>query len=211
MTTEQPPEQPPGAPRPPALRVSHADRDQVVELLREAAADGRLTADELDQRVEAALGARTGADLAVLTTDLPAAPARPAPQAKDLIRIDQRFGDAKRGGRWTVPRRMEIKSTAGSVKLDFTEAVITAGTLDIELDLGLGADLTLVTRPGIVVLSDDLAVRMGDVKDRSPQPEAGAPPPELTIELSGRVRGGDIVVRRPRRTPGQWLRREPRP
>ena len=60
----------------PELRASHEDRDRVVELLRVAAGDGRLTADELDQRLEAALTARTQRELVVLTADLPAAPGR---------------------------------------------------------------------------------------------------------------------------------------
>src|SRR5215472_18755961 len=55
------------------LRASHRDRDRVVEILRVAAGDGRLTSEELDERLEAALTARTYAELAVLTTDLPAA------------------------------------------------------------------------------------------------------------------------------------------
>lgn len=55
------------------LRASHEDRDRVVELLRVAAGDGRLTAEELDQRLERALTARTYRELAVLTRDLPAA------------------------------------------------------------------------------------------------------------------------------------------
>ena len=38
-----------------ALRVSHEDRDQVAEALRVAAGDGRLTSDELDERLERAL------------------------------------------------------------------------------------------------------------------------------------------------------------
>src|SRR5258708_31924373 len=54
------------------LRASHADRDQVVELLRVAAGDGRLSAEELDDRLECALTARTYAELAALTVDLPA-------------------------------------------------------------------------------------------------------------------------------------------
>ena len=41
------------------LRASHEDRDRIVELLRMAAGDGRLTAEELDQRLEVALTART--------------------------------------------------------------------------------------------------------------------------------------------------------
>jgi hypothetical protein len=66
-------------------RASHADREQVVGALQAAFVQGRLTADELDERVGQALAARTYAELAALTTDLPAdpAPARqpaPAPQ-----------------------------------------------------------------------------------------------------------------------------------
>ncbi|MER7582404.1 DUF1707 domain-containing protein [Kitasatospora sp. NPDC097691] len=59
------------------LRVSHADRDRMVEILRDAAADGRLDAEELEERVERALTARTFADLAPLTEDLPVAPPVP--------------------------------------------------------------------------------------------------------------------------------------
>jgi hypothetical protein len=211
MTVEQPPSgdavaRPDPVPAP-GIRVSHADRDRVVEVLRDAAGDGRLTGDELDERVEAALAARTGSDLAALTADLPAPPAEPGSQPKDLVKINQRFGNIDRTGRWVVPKRMEIKVTAGDVKLDFTEAVITSGTLHIEVDLGFGAELVLVTKPGIVVLTDDLTMRMGDVKVRDPHTDSDGPV-ILSIDVSGRLRGGDIKVRRQRRSPGQWLRRE---
>jgi Domain of unknown function (DUF1707) len=46
------------------LRASHADREQVVELLKAAFVQGRLTQDELDGRIGQALAARTSADLA---------------------------------------------------------------------------------------------------------------------------------------------------
>jgi hypothetical protein len=58
------------------LRASHADREQVVDVLKAAFVQGRLTQDELDTRVGQALAARTRADLAALTTDLPAEPDR---------------------------------------------------------------------------------------------------------------------------------------
>ena len=45
------------------LRASHADRDQVVELLRVAAGDGRLSPEELDDRLERALTAKIYAEL----------------------------------------------------------------------------------------------------------------------------------------------------
>jgi hypothetical protein len=197
----------PGPGAEPELRASHADRDRVVEVLTVAAGDGLITAVELDERLEAALSARTRSELAVLTADLPQNGIQR--QAKDLVRIDQRFGDVTRTGRWVVPRRMEIRLTAGDVKLDFTEAVITQGTLHIDVDLGIGGDLTLVTRPGIVVDTDGLSGRLGDVKVRD---VAGPNTPViLQVELAGRVRGGGVVARLPRRTFLQWLLRKPRP
>jgi hypothetical protein len=62
------------------LRASHADREQVVDLLKAAFVQGRLTQDELDGRIGQALAARTYAELATLTADLPAEPER-APTA----------------------------------------------------------------------------------------------------------------------------------
>lgn len=191
----------------PELRASHADRDRAAEILSAAAGDGRLTAAELDERLEAALSARTSSELAALTADLP--PSGIQRQAKDMVRIDQRFGDVTRTGHWVVPRRMEIRLTAGEVKLDFTEALITQDTLRIDVDLGIGGDLILVTRPGIVVDTDGLTGRLGEVKVRHvTDPRA---PVTLRVELVGRVRGGDVVVRLPRRTFWQWLLRKPRP
>jgi hypothetical protein len=54
------------------LRAAHADREQVVEALKDAFVQGRLTRDELDMRAGQALAARTSVELAVLTADIPA-------------------------------------------------------------------------------------------------------------------------------------------
>jgi hypothetical protein len=201
------------------LRASHQDRDRVVEVLRVAAGDGRLTAEELDQRLEAALTARTYGELAVLTTDLPTAPGAAGPalapvvaaEPKDLIRIDCGSGSAKRDGRWVVPNRMEVRVASGSVKLDFTEAVITTPTLTIDAEVRSGS-LLLVTWPGIEVDTDDVSVRSGDVKVRTPWgPQV---PVRLRIVVTGKVNSGTIRVRPPRpphRTFWQWLTRQPRP
>ena len=121
------------------LRASHGDRDRAVELLRVAAGDGRLTAEELDERLEAALTARTYGELAALTTDLPAAPdsaaGAPVPEPKDLARIHCHGSSVTRDGRWLVPQRMEVRVTGGSVTLDFTEAVIVQPSLLIDADV----------------------------------------------------------------------------
>ena len=65
--------------RDPDLRVSQADRDEVVAVLAGHFADGRLTVEEYEERVETAFAARTGRDLEPLLTDLPAADPPPAP------------------------------------------------------------------------------------------------------------------------------------
>jgi hypothetical protein len=60
------------------LRAAHADRELVIDLLKTAFVQGRLTKDELDARAGSALAARTYAQLAALTDDIPAAPRLPA-------------------------------------------------------------------------------------------------------------------------------------
>jgi len=55
------------------LRASHADREQVIQALKAAFVRGQLTRDELGMRAGQALAARTGAELAALTADIPGA------------------------------------------------------------------------------------------------------------------------------------------
>lgn len=194
------------------MRASHEDRDRVVELLRVAAGDGRLTAEELDQRLELALTARTLGELAVLSADLPTGPISSArgqaPTPKDAIRINCRSGNAKRDGRWLVPRRIEVRVTSGHVMLDFTEAIITQPVLQIDAQVRSGT-LRLLTVPGVDIDVDDVTVRSGSVKIRAPwDPDV---PVILRVEVSGTVRSGRISARPRRRTFWQWLGRRPKP
>jgi hypothetical protein len=131
----------------------------------------------------------------VLTADLVAGPDRPGAavaRAEDVIRIDQRGGMVQRGGRWMVPRRLELRVSWCDVILDFTKAVIVADTLLIDIN-GRGGALILVLGPGIVVDVDDLAVRYTDVDVRS-DAEPGVPV-VLRVRLSGRMRYGHIETR----------------
>ena len=183
--------------RPVGQLASHADRDRVVEVLRTAAGDGRLTAGELDQRLEAALTARTLADLEPLLTDLTPA----AAEAPDLARIDCGSGTAKRDSSWVVPRRLEINIGGGSVRLDFQQAVVAVPELRISVQIA-GGSLKLITRPGIVVDTGEVAVGSGSVKVVAPPAEPGVPV-ELRVRVSGRVGSGTLVAR-PARRPGRW-------
>jgi hypothetical protein len=194
------------------LRASHDDRDRVVELLRVSAGDGRLTAEELDERLELAMTARTYGELARLVADLPeqrtvASPAM-APQAKDVVRIDTRSGHVRRVDRWVVPQRMEVKVTSGHVLLDLTQAVITEPVLKLDIDVRSG-DVRVLTRPGIVVDADDVAIRSGNVRVKAPwDPDV---PVRLRVEVTGKVGSGHFIARPKYRTFWQWLTRQPKP
>ncbi|MFC5799873.1 DUF1707 SHOCT-like domain-containing protein [Streptomyces formicae] len=194
----------------PELRASHADRDRVVDVLRIAAGDGLLAADELDERLEAALSARTLSELTALTVDLPAVSASTGTavaEVKDVLRIEGiHSGAVERVGRWVVPRRLELATAWCEVTLDFTQAVITQDTLRIDINTA-GKKLTLITKPGIVVDAGALSLVHSKIKIRQ-APDRGTPV-TLRVELVGTTTHGRVVVRPARRTFGQWLLRKP--
>src|SRR5580704_3450695 len=178
---------------PPEVRASDADRDRVVDVLRTGVGDGRLTADEFGERMEAALSARTLGELAVLTADLVTGIAHAAAaRAEEVVRIDQKGGSVQRTGQWLVPQRLEVRSSWCDVTLDFTEAVIVEDTLVVEVDMRGGA-LVMVTRPDVVVDAGSLRVRYTDVDVRS----GGEPgvPVVLRVRLTGRMKYGSVEVR----------------
>ena len=114
------------------MRVSDADREQAAEVLREAAGQGRISMDELDERLELAYAAKTYADLAAVTRDLPqhGAALSPAggmvpagriggtPRNKFSVAI---MSGARRMGSWVVPRRYVAVAVMGGVELDLRD------------------------------------------------------------------------------------------
>lgn len=172
----------------PEVRASHGDRDRVVEVLRIAAGDGRLTSEELEERVERALVARTQGELAALVADLPAE----ALTAEDIV-VEQRGGNWSRAGEWTVPGRITVRTHLCRVTLDFTRAVITSRTLRVDLDMEHGK-LVIVGGPGIAIDSDRLNLSYSQVKRAS---NDAVPDPRLHIQLSGTLRHAKVVEQRP--------------
>ncbi|MEO3751211.1 DUF1707 domain-containing protein [Streptomyces sp. B6B3] len=173
----------------PDLRASHEDRDRVVEALRIAGGDGRLSAEELDSRLESALSARTLGELAELTADLPVAPAA---QGKDVLVVQQHGGRYVREGRWSVPRRIELRPQLCRVTLDFTDALITADVVRIETDMVHGK-LFLVTSPDIVIDTDGLNLTYSKLKLR---PRNSADAARLRIELVGQLLHAKVIEKR---------------
>jgi len=192
----------------PDMRASDADRDRVIDVLRTALGEGRLTPDEFEERIQAVLSARTFGELTPFTADLPPSePGRyvpsaivpPAAPAEEEIRIVQKGGSVSRTGHWTVPRRIDLRPSWCDVTLDFTDAVLTHDRLVIDMKMR-GGILTLVAGPGVVVDAEGLTVRYTEVEMR-PSAEPGAKV-VLRVELVGRMRYGRIEVRRPGRPPG---------
>lgn len=120
------------------LRASDADRDHFADILREALAEGRLTAEEHAERVEGVYTAKTVGELEPYVRDLPgtrqarATPAYisapqhpsvgaiPAEPDENVVAV---FSAAVRKGRWRAGRRLHAYSVFGSVEIDLSEAV----------------------------------------------------------------------------------------
>ncbi|MGH3203888.1 MAG: DUF1707 SHOCT-like domain-containing protein [Streptosporangiaceae bacterium] len=189
----------------PALRASDADRDRVIDVLRAAVADGRLDPAEFDERLDAALAARTLDALTPLTADLIAAPGSrgaltlplagaPAEPASELVTIREKHGAVRRDGRWTLPHRLAVRTAWCHVLLDLTSAVRSGPELIIELNVR-GGNLDLVLAPGMVVDANGLSVRHTRLAISR---DAGDGTPEtLSVHLVGRIKHGRIGTRWP--------------
>ncbi|TDC86277.1 DUF1707 domain-containing protein [Actinomadura sp. 7K507] len=189
-------------PRPPAQRASDADRDRVIELLRAAVADGRLDPAEFDERLDAALAARTIDALNPLVADLIAAPGggaltppfagTPSEPAPERLTIKERHGTVRREGRWTLPHRLRLRTAWSDVTLDLTNAVRSAPELVIDLRVS-GGNVELVLAPDMVVDANDLSVRHGSLEIST---DAGdGTPATLHVHLAGRMRHGRVATR----------------
>ncbi|HET9170573.1 MAG TPA: hypothetical protein VFN97_14125, partial [Actinospica sp.] len=83
-------------------------------------------------------------------------------------------------------------------------AVISGPTLQIEATVRSGS-LTIVTKPGIEVIMEEVSVNSGSAKVRQPK-DAAPVPTMLRVTVSGSVRSGSITARPPRRGFLDWLR-----
>ena len=183
------------------LRAAHADREHVIEVLKVAFVQGRLTKDELDARVGQAFASRTYAELAAVTADIPAEAAapRPRPAARP-----QRPGNAtlKKGA--LVITAATIVAVGVWVAALSTDAVI----------LGLLAWKVTVTWLGIVLLARTVMLdsllqkRSGRRLPPRHTPDAGGPAPRRPEQVG---RAGELppIDRTPGTTAEAALRRRP--
>ncbi|MER6606867.1 DUF1707 domain-containing protein [Streptomyces sp. NPDC000927] len=171
------------------LRASDADREAVVDQLREAAAEGRIDLDELDARLGLALSAKTCAELVPLTEDLvPVAVA-----AGEPLVLDGGMHGASRSGRWKVPPAIRARAGAGGVRIDFTLADCRWREIELDVHGGMGG-VKIVVPQGWAVQTDELSLGLGGLKDRTTGERVpGAP----LLRLTGSCGMGGVTVRHP--------------
>jgi DUF1707 SHOCT-like domain/Cell wall-active antibiotics response LiaF, C-terminal len=199
------------------VRVSDAEREAVVERLRVATVEGRLTLSELTERTEAAYTATTRGDLVPITADLPAqtgspaAPPRPTAHA-DRERVVAVMGDSKRQGRWRVERPLAALAVMGDVVLDLRGAEVLQGEVDITATAVMG-DVEIYVPDGVDVQLSGIAV-MGDKKVAVREAPAGQTAPKVVVKataIMGDVKViGDSYAEPARRTLRAWLTRDDR-
>jgi DUF1707 SHOCT-like domain/Cell wall-active antibiotics response LiaF, C-terminal len=177
----------------PEVLASDAEREGASKRLRDAAAEGRLTLEEFTERLDRTYAARTRAELAELTSDLPAAasaqpaPVRAATRARKVVAV---FGNTERRGRWRVGERTRCVTFAGNAKIDLRDAILEGPDATIDVFCAMG-NLELIVPEGVDVDLDVFAV-LGNKTDK----RRGAPHPEApVVRVEGVVVMGNVTVR----------------
>ena len=187
------------------LRASDADRDQVTTLLSTAYAEGRLTREEHDERVDQLMAAKTFDDLIPITSDLVVVGSPPpvaAPQSASRFTIDATgqdlqpdkmiaiFGGVTRTGRWRVRKKIQAFALFGGMDLDLRDAVFEAPVVEIAGFWCFGG-LDMKVPEGIDVRDQTAGIFGGtDVRDIG-DPVPGAP----TLVIKGVALFGGVSVR----------------
>ncbi|MBB2743720.1 UNVERIFIED_ORG: hypothetical protein FHR35_003556 [Microbispora rosea subsp. rosea] len=183
---------------PGGMRASDAERESVVEQLRVASAEGRLTLAELTERTEAAYLAQTHGELAQITADLPGgapapapAPAAPAtPQGRMRKWIVAVMGDAKRTGTWRIDDGIGAVCVMGDVVLDLRQAEVRGREVDIVATCVMG-DVKIIVPDGVDVELSGVTI-MGDKKVQVVEAPRGQSAP--VVKVTAYVLMGDVKI-----------------
>jgi hypothetical protein len=206
MSVQQPEDD--AAQRALSLRASDADRERVAEVLRQAYAEGRLTAVEMQERLGEAYAAQTYADLVPVLRELPfppgtvavpgasPGPSAPAPRVGAPVGAEGPmvaiFGGFTRKGAWTVPAEGTATCILGGGELDFREAVLTSRETVLTTACILGG-LEITVPEGMAVRSEVVAI-LGGVE--LPPSIAVAPDAPVLVLKGVAILGGVEVKRR---------------
>jgi len=199
--------------RAPGLRASDADRERVAAVLREAAAEGRIGLDEVDERLSAVFAAKTYGELAEVTADLPATSLTEPPSAPSgpfdyggTATSDKGIaimGGYQRTGAWVVPREFTSVTIMGGGQIDLRTARFSGPDVTIRVVAIMGGVEILVPEDAEVHVNG-IGI-MGGFDSRAAGPgRQGAP----RITVTGFAFWGGAGVERRPPDPGPV---EPRP
>jgi len=191
---------------PSRMRISDADRHRVAEVLREAAGEGRLDLDELDERLELTFAAKTYADLVPITADLHAAhpgtpTSSPVPRAGGIPAAGHAsstaiMGECKRRGVWHVPAHHAAFTLMGNITLDLRQAVLSARETVINASAIMG-DVKIIIPAHMHAIVEGTPI-MGDYGQGKDKVAADLGPDSPTIRVRGLALMGSVqVVRLP--------------
>ncbi|MEN3534102.1 DUF1707 domain-containing protein [Microbispora sp. ZYX-F-249] len=181
---------------PGGMRASDAERESVVERLRVASAEGRLTLAELTERTEAAYLAQTHGELAQITADLPgaapvSAPVAPAARGSRARKwIVAVLGDAKRTGTWRIDDGIGAVCVMGDVVLDLREAEVRGREVDIVATCVMG-DVKIIVPDGVDVELSGVTI-LGDKKVQVVEAPRGQSAP--VVKVTAYVLMGDVKI-----------------
>lgn len=191
---------------PKGLRASDSDRDRIAEILRDAAGEGRLGMDELDDRLSAVYAAKTYGELEPIVQDLPNARGANAPAAPAAERAVYQFGGTPdsasaiavmggftRKGAWVVPANFTALTIMGGGQIDLREARFAESVTTIHATAIMG---------GIeIIVPEDADVRVSGIglmgafeHGATGVGKPGAP----TIHINGLAFWGAVDVKRKR-------------
>jgi hypothetical protein len=159
----------------PALRASDSDRERTIALLRDHAAEGRLTLEEFTDRMSAAYLARTNDELEQLARDLPAVHTSAGSRRRPTRFMLSMFGSTERAGRIRVHRRVGCLMAFGNIDLDLRQATLEGDVITI-VALGLFGAIDVYVPEGVEV--DLHGLTLGGHKralGNDPPPESGTP------------------------------------
>ncbi len=198
------------------LRISDNDRHRVSELLREAAGEGRLDMEELDERLAAVFAAKTYGDLVPITADLPglqqAPTTRPQPTAySDLpaTRYDSSIaimGGSSRKGVWEIGESHQAVALMAGIDLDLRQVRFSGPETTIRVfAIWSGVDIIVNAQTRVVV--DGVGI-MGDFSQGSDKVEPEIGPDSPVLRVTGfALMAGVSVRRRPMPGGGSMRRR----
>ncbi|HJQ45899.1 MAG TPA: DUF1707 domain-containing protein [Amycolatopsis sp.] len=195
------------------MRASNADRERVAQILHSAMSEGRITVDELEERLDAVYGAKTLVELEPPVADLPGVTAGTAVQPAATRALDDRIGGppgsqasiavmsgATRKGNWVVPPQHNSFAFWGGIDIDLRNArfaerqtTITAVAIMGSVDIVVPDDVVVdVNGVGFMGAFDTV-----DRTDSATVPPPGAP----VVKVTGFAFWGAVTVTRKPRKP----------